>query len=643
MDRLFLIDHSLRDTGGHHFDYVRSVAQAAQQSGVNVIVGCHRDLATKSCDADSDLSEALQRLGDVRAVFPETVYQGESWLAGLRRSKRKQPLFDAQLDAGSGRRGVGRWLHSFKDRLAERRRKRIVNCFSAGCRDFFQSLEPRYGDQVLVAAASELEVAGAVDFLRAHPQALNADWHFLFHFNLMDGWTSEYGAQRVAMMRTRSDLRQAIRSLPSNSLHFHATTETLADQFNCLQTATFTPLPYPISNDFLPEHNALCTKQSDMAPNLGCDGIPVSSISLVCAGATRREKGQAAQLQGLIDKIKEPLLLTGKARLLVQRPSQKRFGKPWLELYLDDGPAATSEPGSNSDSDTASSELVPSDVNPIEYVPHPLPRNDYRQLLRSADVGLFCYDARSYFSRCAGILVEMLACGKPVIVPAGTWLADQIQGPIHQHASRFQQRNVARVQFDHSDFKFDHENVPGPGGVWSFDEGAHPFIAAVDCDACDQTALIQFDWHWPRLHGLYARVECLQRDAGDRPISMTAQAIGISRKESSPGLLFPLQPECCRVEFRMTNAFGTGALTIRNFSTMLYSTDSIPGGCPVGAVGVIAASRHELPQCVTEVVTNIDHYRKTAEQFSHKWLRRHHPQRTIDRMFDLSESSARVA
>ena len=643
MDRLFLIDHSLRDTGGHHFDYVHSIAHAAHRSGVDVIVGCHRDLAGKLRDADTGLSEALQRLGDVRAVFPETVYQGESWLAGLRRSKRKGPLLDADLDSEAGRHGVGRWLHSFRNRLAERRRKRIVNCFSAGCRDFFQSLAPRYGDQVLVAAASELEVTGAVDFLVAHPQALKADWHFLFHFNLMDGWTSEYGSQRVAMMRTRSDLRQAIRKLPTDSFHFHATTETLADQLNCLQTANFTPLPYPISSDLLPEHNTMQLGQLGVTSNSVCDGASVSPISLVCAGATRREKGQAAQLQGLIDKIKEPLLLTGKAKLLVQRPSQKRFGKPWLELYLDDEPAVTSDPVSAPVSDTASSDVVPSDINPIEYVAHPLPRNEYRELLRSADVGLFCYDARSYFSRCAGILVEMLACGKPVVVPAGTWLADQIQNPIQQHIKRFQQQNVARVQFDHSDFQFDHENVPGPGGVWSFDEGAHPFIATADCDAYDQTALIQFDWHWPELHGLYARVECLQCDVDGRPIAMNAQAIGISRGKSSPGLLFPLQSKCSRVEFRMSNAFGTGALTIRNFSMKLYSTDLLAGGCPVGAVGVIAASRHELPQCVTEVVTNIEHYRKTAEQFSHEWIRRHHPQRTIDRVFDLSEFSARVA
>ena len=637
MDRLFLIDHSLRDTGGHHFDYVRSIALAAQQSGIDVTIGCHHDLADNARKTDTDLRDALHQLGDVRAVFSETVYQGDSLLAGLRRSKRNEPILDDESKYASQRRLIGGWMRLFEQRMAERRRRRIIEKFSAGCCDFFSSRVPRPGDHVLVAAASELEVAGAVDFLVDYPRGLEASWHFLFHFNLLDGWTSEYASQRLAMMRTRGVLQQAIRKLPSDSLHFHATTETIADQFNCLRTTRFTPLPYPISSDLVPgQISVRNVSQSDSCRKVG-NWAPVT---FVCAGATRREKGQASQLQGLVDKIKEPLLLTGKAKLLVQRPRNKRFGKSWLDLSLGDD-------RDNIVGDTAKqSEPTSRNASPIEYAPHPLPRDEYRQLLRSADVGLFCYDSRSYFSRCAGILVEMLACGKPVVVPAGTWLADQIQRPIQLHVKSFQQRTVARTKLEHSVFKFDRENLPGPGGVWSFDEGAHPFTAAVDCERGDQTAVVRFDWHWPKLHGLYARVECAQFGGDDRPIATSAQAIGVTRDESSPRFLFPLKQDCRSVEFRLTNAFAHCTLTIRNFSMELYSNELTATGDldgPVGAVGIIAASQNELPQCVAEAVANIDHYRKTAEQFSQEWIHRHHPQRTIEQLFGLSALSARAA
>lgn len=626
MDRLFLIDHSLRDTGGHHFDYVRSVAYAARQSGRSVTIGCHRKLARTNGPTATELLESLRQLGDVRAVFRETVYQGDSWLAGLRRSKRTKPLTNEKTGekAKAGRRQRGtRWLSSVQDLLARRRRKRIANLFSAGCREFFQSLTPGKGDQVLVAAASELEVTGAVDFLMAHPAALKAEWHFLFHFNLFDGWTPEYESQRATLVRARRALMTAIRRLPAGSLRFHATTETLADQFNHLGVARFNPLPYPISGDFLP------VGQSNSAIAVSQSVHEVKPVSLVCAGATRREKGQATCLQDLVDKISEPLLQTGKAKLLVQRPKQKRFGKRRLELSLGDG---------SGDASFATTER-----NAIEYLAHPLPRTEYQQLLRSADVGLFCYDARSYFSRCAGILVEMLACGKPVIVPAGTWLADQIQQPICQHVSDFQRRHTSRCKFEHADFQFDRTNVPGPSGVWSFDQSSHPFVAAISCDADDQVTIVGFDWHWPRQHGLYARVECVQLDESEKVIATTAQVIGVTRGNGSPKLLFRLQPECRRLKFHLTNAFGANAITIRNFSMELHSGELSVAQMPVGAVGVIAASPLDLPNCVAEVVTHIDHYRKSAESFSHGWINRHHPQRTVDRIFNRRTLSARVA
>ncbi len=644
MDRLFLIDHSLKDTGGHHFDYVRSVADAARQSGRSVTIGCHRKLARTKGPVATESLRSLQQLGDVRAVFRETVYQGDSCLAGLRRAARAKPLPGDQSDHPSAgwRQGGTRWLSSAKDLRVQRRRKRITRLFTAGCREFFRFQAPVSGDQVLVAASSELEVAGAVDFLAAHPAGLRAEWHFLFHFNLFDGWTPEYESQRAAMVRTRRTLMMAIRKLPAGSMRFHATTETLADQLNHLGVARFAPLPYPISSDFLPAEESIPTiaasrsvQQIESESNFEAEP-KTEPVSLVCAGATRREKGQATCLQDLVDAISEPLLHAGKAKLLVQRPKQKRFGKRRLELTLADRAAGSRE-----------SNFAAINSNAIEYLAHPLPRAEYQRLLRSTDVGLFCYDARSYFSRCAGILVEMLACGKPVIVPAGTWLADQIQQPIDQHVSDFQRQHKSRCQFEHADFQFDRGNVPGPSGVWSFDKNLHPFAAEVDCEAGDQVAVARFDWHWPRQHGLYARVECVQLDCDENVIATTAQAIGVTRSSGSPRLLFRLQPECRRLKFHLTNAFGNGTITIRNFSMELYSAGSVATQTPVGAVGVIAASARDLPDCVAEVVTHIVHYRQSAEAFSHDWINRHHPQRTVDRIFNRRTNrrtlSARVA
>lgn len=55
-----------------------------------------------------------------------------------------------------------------------------------------------------------------------------------------------------------------------------------------------------------------------------------------------------------------------------------------------------------------------------------LPRAHYYELLSSADIVLCLYDARIYRARSSGIMTEALAAGKPVIVPAGTWMSNQL-------------------------------------------------------------------------------------------------------------------------------------------------------------------------------------------------------------------------
>ena len=60
--------------------------------------------------------------------------------------------------------------------------------------------------------------------------------------------------------------------------------------------------------------------------------------------------------------------------------------------------------------------------SPLEYFAHPLPDQQYVELIKTSDCGLLFYDSRAYFSRRAGVLGELLSCGKPVIVPAGSWL-----------------------------------------------------------------------------------------------------------------------------------------------------------------------------------------------------------------------------
>ncbi len=52
----YLIDHSLRTRGGHHFDYVRCLAEVSEQNGFNTQIGTHLDFAKMGHDDENELN-----------------------------------------------------------------------------------------------------------------------------------------------------------------------------------------------------------------------------------------------------------------------------------------------------------------------------------------------------------------------------------------------------------------------------------------------------------------------------------------------------------------------------------------------------------------------------------------------------------
>jgi glycosyltransferase involved in cell wall biosynthesis len=61
----------------------------------------------------------------------------------------------------------------------------------------------------------------------------------------------------------------------------------------------------------------------------------------------------------------------------------------------------------------------------VETIEHNLSTAEFRSLLISSDIVLLPYLPEFYRARSSGILVQALAAGKPVVVPANTWLSEQ--------------------------------------------------------------------------------------------------------------------------------------------------------------------------------------------------------------------------
>lgn len=367
MPKFVLIDHSLKDIGGHHFSYAREFLAAAGRAGFEPVLATHRRFRDGGA------------LGCGCAVLP--VFRNESY----------SPLtFDMQAYRPgvqrAGRRGglAAAWRAY--------RRSRLARAFEYDCRALFARVSLTPGDQVFLATASEIDLTGLGAYLRSGGPGAQVDWHVQFHFGIFQGRDPGYSAQAAAEEALREIFRAALAGLGGVRLHCYCTTEPLSAQYRRLGLRPFQTLPYPVNSDLR------------AGPHPYASDPSAGPVCIACLGHSRREKGLGA-LNGVIASLWSAYLRDGRAQLLVQ--TSRRRPRRALTACV----AALGAHGASA---------------PLAFAPFPLDLAGYAALVRSAGIGLLLYESARYYARCSGVLLELLCAGVPVVVPAGCWLAEQI-------------------------------------------------------------------------------------------------------------------------------------------------------------------------------------------------------------------------
>lgn len=72
----------------------------------------------------------------------------------------------------------------------------------------------------------------------------------------------------------------------------------------------------------------------------------------------------------------------------------------------------------------------------VEMLESPAPMAEYYDWFRRASVIVLPYVARKYEASTSGILVESILAGVPVVVPAGSWMGDQVEEARTRHGLR---------------------------------------------------------------------------------------------------------------------------------------------------------------------------------------------------------------
>jgi hypothetical protein len=611
MPRFILLDHSLKGVGGHHFDYALHVLRAAESLGYEPVL-----VSNKRFWGNAKLPKACR----VLPLFRYHTYSKYTIFAGQRKEKPSGPrsLWQRASD----------WLYDLRHKNGPARR---IRDFSGACRKAFVKLGFQAGDVVFVPTLSELDLAGLATFLESEPATREIDWHLQFHFNIFDGREPDYSRQEERLVRLRQHFEETLARVPRHRLHFYNTSDILTRQYNRLEVARFEELPYPI-NEAIHARRLLPTMSDQQGGGRHAERACYFErpLRITCAGGVRAEKGQQG-LGNLVRDLWTGCLDEGRAQLLVQAKPARFTGKPKFQVPLPDPSRGAPQRTYLPTEDCA---------DPVVYIRHPLGIDEYEELIRRADIGLLLYDSVRYYSRRAGVLGELLASGIPVVVPSACWLAEQIAEANFRHVEQAlaELPAVGRLAVSDLHWHCDDERDDRSRERKSLQVFGKSPISAICTVPQNATELaIVPRWAQPSEHGTYLRIEFDQFDENGEPLERSSLVVGRREPNLPVPVLIRLIDGAASVRLALTNAYDNGTITLRQLELRFVdSRENYANGCPLGAVGLIAAEADEAPRLLREMIRHYAHYRETAEAFSAEWSRRHDPRLTVQTLLDKS-------
>ena len=367
--KLIIVDQSLRDFDGHHYEYDFSLAAAAKARGLDTSVLAHRAF-----------SETEDFPSPILGWFSETAYQANRGALARLVFAALRPLPPAfrqsmiGLIAGT-RRSLGmRSLHEAP---------RPLPAFGQRLADAMGSLDLRPDDHVLIHTVFNGEFHALLSVLPTCPTMPHVHLVLRRDADEPDVKKDPWGGL-AAIATALGALPEAVAA----RLHLYADTEALAAQYR----AAFAPMPVGL----VPIPHCLGDR-----PSAG-DAV-AGPVTLVYLGNARGEKGFHL-LADMVDALSERYFDSGAVRLVAQSN---------IPESLNEGAIIA-----------ARARLAARPDAEVRLLGEPLSVAAFQDLLFSADIVLLPYEAAAYRRRSSGILVQAAVTGKPVVVPADTWLAD---------------------------------------------------------------------------------------------------------------------------------------------------------------------------------------------------------------------------
>lgn len=353
---------------GHHYEYDVALFRAAASAGVSTVIGAHASV------------EPLEFLGgNVRAWFQRAWYEAQG----------SQPTIVEPVPRSLFERVRARGTRLLGRRVVEHElvpaTRSTTSGFGGEVLQLIRAERFTADDHLLVHTFSVPEFDSLIE-MAAIQEALPLI-HVVFRRDAEEPSVAEGPTGGVtASLRRLMSSRSAIRTI-----RLYADTDDLARQYAELVpglTVGVVPVPH-----CLPLGEATATIRKP------------GPLRIVYLGDARDEKGFYL-LADVVDTLAERLFPSGRGRFIFQ--------------------ANISVAGDSTAQAAARRRLAAYSPSEVELITEELPISTFHNLLNDADIVVLPYDPVPYARRSSGILVQALAAGRVVVVPAGTWMARQV-------------------------------------------------------------------------------------------------------------------------------------------------------------------------------------------------------------------------
>ncbi|MBI1208988.1 MAG: hypothetical protein GC191_17085 [Azospirillum sp.] len=304
-------------------------------------------------------------------------------------------------------------------------------------------------------------------------------------------------------------------------------------------------------------------------------------------GDAREEKG-FQHLPRLVADLHDEYLAVGRVRFTIQSNFNVPGGEPACAL--------------------AKTRLQDFDPAAVKLIDGPFPPAAYGALLNATDILLLPYDPGRYFARSSGIFVEAMGQGIPAVIPGGTWMAYAVQDSSQACLARLIERRATQVAA---------ERVDTLAGL------VRPRPPA----ASHAALVLAMDRAAPLPRGSLVELGCGEALAGGCETQVTVRTLA-----AAPRLIavFRLRPDTAQLRFSATLAARDQAIVSDGCELIFLNWPEDP---PLGAaVAVFGPEPGGFAGAVREVVDHYPAYRRSAAELAVDWRSVHCPDRMVEQL-----------